>query len=524
MPSTAQDPQSTLDQLTQTLSAGGFPDKLRAQATRLRDALSKPRRVTLMGPAGSEQTHVLNLLAGDEVLPVGLSLGTVRVSHGAHERTRLTLSDGSSLVLKGLPSVSTMGGVKPVLTEVEAPLPSLAKISLMELADAGEPAAQAKALSWAAKQTDIAIWCTRDFQPAELALWQTMPDHIQDHAMVVCTDHRSLGGARADASAALRAVAQNSFAYHMALDPIAARRASAGEGVDKEMLRASGGMQLISSILKEIGQAQQDAVDQAEMLLVRAEGYERQNTGSKRLKAPGPKPSKASEGALDTGSEVDLDEVMAAAAESQSEPQTEPQTADASRTELPAQPVAEPEAPQPQAAAPAPEPVQAKSPAPAAQTSLMEPEIFPSFELPVAEAEADATEAPTDAPDAAPTGADPADPAPQPLPPEIAVAFQHGIAILEEVGLAHQKGGMPEEAALLSSCADALTRLEEKLLEASGAEHAALGQIERMTQDASDIVQLLRLEAGGKVGTDAGLEAVSVLLQLKRGLQAKVSA
>ena len=257
----------TIDTLSAALAAGRFPTSVASRAQDLLDRLNAPARITLFGMPQVGKTGVLNLLAGGAVAPDNFELGTVRVEYGPNNKTHFTFADGKTLAMDAAPDPVVLAKSSPMLTHIHAPLPALQKITLLEISLKGDANAQARAIKWADKQTDIAIWCINEFSPQEMALWQTTPDRLRDHGILLHTRADLLGERRSSAVSRLWDAAGDEFAYALDVSVREANNAAAQGTVDKAMMRASGGMKLISTILKEIETARQNMIDQADVLL-----------------------------------------------------------------------------------------------------------------------------------------------------------------------------------------------------------------------------------------------------------------
>ena len=256
-----------LDNLSAALAEGRFPDAVSEQAEKLCKKLAAPTRITLFGMPLMGKTGVLNLLAGSIVVPEGVDLGTIQVEHGPTDKTIVTLQDGQTLEMPGLPDPEKLGQLVPALTRIQSPLPALAKISLMELGQSTQTNGQARAISWAAKQTDIGIWCTESFLDLELSQWLTTPERLRDHSLLLLTRADLLGKAREQALSVLRDKAGNDFALTLGVSVLEVQAAVATGSVDKDKMRASGGMKLISTLLRMIENGRQHMLDEAEVLM-----------------------------------------------------------------------------------------------------------------------------------------------------------------------------------------------------------------------------------------------------------------
>jgi hypothetical protein len=438
--STAQAQQDTQAALAAVLSTGRLSQPVRAKAEKLSALLDTPTRISVFGLPGAGKTGVINLLAGATVVPEMLSLGTIQISYGPEESTHPTLEDGETLELDGLPDVMTMNGLTPALTRITAPLPALKKISLMELGPAETASAQAKAIAWAAKRTEIGIWCTQSFSELEDSLWQTAPVQLRSHSIALLTQCDQLGAERAAHVQNLQRRVAGEFTFVMGVS-VKEAQAATGEGVvDKDLMRASGGMKLISTLLGEIEKGRQHTIDQVDVL-------------------------------LKTHAEV-----------LQEDPEPETLNIEAIVEQVQAAP--EPE--------PTPEPVPEPEPTP-------EPEV----ELVAEASEPEHTEVPKAEPD------------------RIKPIFRSATKRLALLGDHLRTSDVAETKIMLDQTAEALTWIGEHLEEADlPGDAPEVAQARAMTENASDLVQLLRMEAP----EDAGIEAIKAMLQLKRGFQAALAA
>ena len=102
----------------------------------------------------------------------------------------------------------------------------------------------------------------------------------------------------------------------------------------------------------------------------------------------------------------------------------------------------------------------------------------------------------------------------------VVVAFETAAKRLASVGSDLAEVTAPEPRQVLKHSAEALDWLGLYLEEADLPDTPAVVQARAMTQDAVDLVQLLRMEKADGAGT----EAVLAVLQLKRGFQAALAA
>lgn len=260
-------PLSTQERLAAAIGSGALPDDAMQTAKTLLSRLQTPVRVALLGLPGSGKSTLLNMLVGTEVIPRSISLPTLELVKGTQPRATLTLPNGDTKVLDDV-NARTISGYAPAFVNLEMDLPALGKISILELVTSNAREEQRRALIWACKRTDIALWCTQDFTSAEQLLWDLVPDTIKDHAFLLRTKADELGDDRNYVVSDLTSFAGEQFAQVLPLSATEAIAARAPDGtVDKPRLRASGGMALISAILRQVDLGRQYAVDQADILL-----------------------------------------------------------------------------------------------------------------------------------------------------------------------------------------------------------------------------------------------------------------
>ncbi|SFJ89095.1 hypothetical protein [Jannaschia pohangensis] len=268
----AQDPDIQ-DALARALSEGALPQDARATAQKILTRLETPVRVTLMGPPGSGKSRVLALLAGADIVPDGVRLPTLELVQGTTvtPRARITLPDGTVKILEeATPEI--ISAFNPVFVEQKMDLPALGKISLLEVVTGPSDEELTRAALWAAKRTDVAIWCTRRYRAPERTIWNAMPEVLKDHAVLLVTHAEEFGDADARA-AALEPLEEAVGEDFIAILPIDTPEALAARGedgnVDRDRFRASGGQALISTVLREVKTGRQSMLDQAEILLRR---------------------------------------------------------------------------------------------------------------------------------------------------------------------------------------------------------------------------------------------------------------
>lgn len=464
--STSRDSQTDL---VDALRSGVLSGPLAQQGRDILDQIRKPLRLSVLGLPGTGKSTLMNLLMGAPVVPVGAGLPTLSMSYGDESVARYTMPDGS----KRETDAHDLAGIalrKPIFVEATMPLPALGKLSVMEVVAGASAAEQKRALSWAAKRTDIALWCSQGFTAQEFGLWDLMPDHVQDHSFLLLSkadllaSNNSLAGLLEDANDA----AGDRFRQVLPIHGEGAIAATKPDGsVDKEALRRSGGVALISAILREVDLAKRAASDKADVFL----------------------------------RQIDYDPDARDAAPEVVQPIASPTRAPAATA---------PEVPKP-ADAPASETAVAEAPAPQAPPGQVAPEKAPEPSAAPAQATTPAI-ANTNAPGPA-----------EPISAAAREACTQAAAQLEAEGEAlavEMTAGRLTPDAVLEVSVDTISWLAEYLGESGAANDPVLKQVRATANDAADLVQLIQLETGGNVAVDA----VSLMVQLKQELLAQIAA
>lgn len=268
MPTPPSSPRVQQD-LARAIASGHLPAPAQARAIALMDRIEKPVRLGLLGQPKTGKSLLLNLLAGTDVLPRDLRLPTLELTYGATPFLICTLADGRKTAIDSA-DLRHVTALAPIFVEMQLPLPALQKISLLEVVAPGDPAALHRASQWAAKRTDVVLWCSLSFDAQDQRIWAQMPALIQDHGFLMITkaDILRAKGQLDSTLARARAAAGGDFNQILAIatqDAIAARRADGS--VDKDRMRDSGGMALIAAVLKQVALGKQSAQDAADMLL-----------------------------------------------------------------------------------------------------------------------------------------------------------------------------------------------------------------------------------------------------------------
>lgn len=257
------------EDLAQAVASGLLPASVQERAEKLLERLKTPVRVSLLGLPGSGKSTVLNLLLGAIAVPVNVPFPTLQLTYGDPAQSICTLPNGTKETVPHA-NGKTIADLSPAFVEMQMPLPALGKISLLEVVTPDDPLALDRSSQWAAKRSDVAIWCTGNFNEVEQSLWARMPDHLKDHSFLMVTRADVLIAMNElDATMdAIEEVARDEFTQIL---PIASKQAIAARRpngtVDKALMRSSGGSALISAVLKQVDMGRQTAVDLADILL-----------------------------------------------------------------------------------------------------------------------------------------------------------------------------------------------------------------------------------------------------------------
>lgn len=434
--------ERVLERLAQAAQSGLLPAAAQDEAEKLLARLQSPVRLALLGMPGSGKSSLLNLLAGDIVLPEGVRLPTVQLSYGVAPRAICTLSDGTKQTLETA-DCQKIAALSPVFVEIELPLPALAKISLLETVAPNDPNALHRAGQWAAKRADVVLWCTSEFDTTERRIWGQMPDLIKDYALLMVTrmDVLQEQGTLDGIIGSIRTAAIGEFEKILPINVPMALKARKPDGtVDKDRMRESGGMALIAAVLKQVEQENRSAVDMADVLLL-------QNTDAL----------------------AGMDAAEAAATE---------------------------------------EPAVTED---AATAATNEPAVSPG----IARLREIAARRAAEQTQPAATAT---------LQPDTRAAYQHVVDRLEDrakaLSASMQAMGDEAPAEIMDACVAQIQWLCDYLNDNGDAHDEPLRRARDTAYDAADLVQLMQLEKRDS----AALEAVSLMLQVKRELQADLAA
>lgn len=264
--------KSTREKLEYAISASLLPEGVAKPATNVLKGFDAPLRIVLLGNSGAGKTSVLNLLLGQNMVPEGIDgIPTAKWEYGIESKMLCTLPDGSKKIIGGI-DFDTCASLKPAFVTVQANLPALAKISVMDVVAPDVPEQKQKAVSWACKQADVVIWCTTDFTEDEQDIWDIVPDRLKDHGFLLLTKTDQLMG-QAEINTRLAALSRCCGDEFLRILPISARLAlearGNGRNLNLNLFKSSGATGLISAIKGQIEEAHRAVTDNAEQILAR---------------------------------------------------------------------------------------------------------------------------------------------------------------------------------------------------------------------------------------------------------------
>lgn len=278
----------TLVELQGLKTKEALSERARHTAERLETRLKTPLRVAIMGAEDAGKSTLLNYIAGGDVVPKGMQLPTLRASYSPHAHANCTLNDGTVLRMAKL-DYDQILEKSPVFVDLRLPLPALRKITLLELVTRNDAAEQGRALAWAARRCDLAIWCSQTFAPQEQAVWNMAPEHLLDQSLLAMTKADLIDE---DSQRAIRATAARRFSHVFPIDTLGAISARDANGhLDRDALARSGGLDLIRTLLREIDNGIATAHDSALVLLARHAQWAQRNGTRKSTALPAEEPS-----------------------------------------------------------------------------------------------------------------------------------------------------------------------------------------------------------------------------------------
>jgi hypothetical protein len=264
-------PETLAPRLAALLKTSALPARAALAGQQLLQRLTSPIRLAILGHPGSGKSQLLNLIAGERIIPAGAALPTVELRFGPVRRAVLLAADGREREVP-FAALGTVGREAAPKVRIEAPLPILQTLTLIEVSGAGTAGEERAAVQWAAAKADMVIWCSQAFTAAERWLWSAMPDRLKDHGFLVVTkaDELIRAGTFAAQMAELEDVVAEEFHSLVPVATLQGLAAMDGEaGTNRDALAASGAEALISAILGHLEQGRRADLDAALLFLSR---------------------------------------------------------------------------------------------------------------------------------------------------------------------------------------------------------------------------------------------------------------
>ncbi|WP_299081339.1 hypothetical protein [uncultured Ruegeria sp.] len=258
-----QVPRPPLDlqaRLRAMLPQGQFGPEITARATELLAELTRPARISILSPSKVRKAQLLNFLLGQNLLPPNDFSDVLQLSYSETKLMSVETSVGTEHIHKPPFDLAKIAADGLRSAHLTLPLPALTKISILAKTLPPQKEEFEATMDWLVPQTDIAIWFTDDFDAAEQALWDRMPNKTKDHSLLVLLRN---GKPIDHSQSAYRSV----FMDVVQLSTEDAARARAGACLDKALFRASGGHKLLSILRSDIDQARRHAADQTKIFL-----------------------------------------------------------------------------------------------------------------------------------------------------------------------------------------------------------------------------------------------------------------
>ena len=179
-------PQDAVTQLDALIASANLPAREADQCSRLADTLRRPARVCLLGLATGDIARVArDFIGAEELFGEGL-LPAVELHFGQKLLSKATLEDGTTLEAPGWPTEEVLRR-DPVFMQISLPEDRLKLMSLLVLVLQDDPRMQRPALSWAARRSEITVWCTPAFQSADAEAVGLAPERLTQHAYLLET-------------------------------------------------------------------------------------------------------------------------------------------------------------------------------------------------------------------------------------------------------------------------------------------------------------------------------------------------
>jgi hypothetical protein len=263
---------TVLQRLSNTLNAAHLPSTFRASGNALARRLASPVRVTVLGqPKVGKSTLISALTDCGKVIDTA-GLPTHEIGYADEPHVVATLNDGTRLTLDAI-RIDEILATNPVFVQIFAPLEKLKHIRVLEVVTDGTPEEMIAATRWAAKRTDIAIWCSREFDQIERHIWSGFPDEKKGHGFLVLTQMDKMSAPAV--SDRLNRMFDEGDAEFRIIAPVSAAQALSakqGSGADPDRLIDASGLPALSDALfGQIELGRRADLDHATLFLERFE-------------------------------------------------------------------------------------------------------------------------------------------------------------------------------------------------------------------------------------------------------------
>ena len=261
-----------LHRLRDTLERAPLPDRLRSSGQALAERLASPVRLSFMGMPGVGKSTLIRALLGPDMQALNGGAPTYELAYGDSPGARVTLEDGTLREMDST-DIDAILALAPVFVELHTPCSQLRSVRVLELVTDGSPDELSVAAPWAARRSDIPIWCTTAFDASDAHIWSRVPADCKDHAILVLTQADTLP---ADELAARldRAFDTEGTGFCL-VAPVAAKHALKAQDDDSadvaDVMAASGVGALRDEIFRRVHQGRQLDLDHAEIFLSRFE-------------------------------------------------------------------------------------------------------------------------------------------------------------------------------------------------------------------------------------------------------------
>ena len=244
--------------LCELVEANGLPDSDREVLVKHLDQLDRPMNVAIFGTDCIRVASVVNFLVAKRILPTeGRPDLPIRLQYAETEIVQAKLNTGETKRYEWEEIPSVLDAARHVT--IGAPLPALRKISIVQFVHA-EMEELCVAARKSASATDLTFLCADRFGSEEERFWMSLPEKARDRGYLL-----------APASADVPSRAGQILAGVILADIEAATKLrEAPGGLDRTAFKNAGGMDLVSTIRRELDWSEQAVFDAATVLIHRA--------------------------------------------------------------------------------------------------------------------------------------------------------------------------------------------------------------------------------------------------------------